>query len=354
MVPIVKDNIDNRRRVTLRDVAAKAGVSVMTVSRALSGKPKSVSRETLDKCRSAAAELGYVPNLLARSLRGEQLNTFCMFAEFIASHHYLAECVDIASREIEQRHQSVILCQSLNAFQHAIRSFNLSGALVIAPPEAFYDDPFGHKTLGPCAVPATVLLHSAIHQKRFSEISPDLEDMAYRCTDHLLKLGHRHIAYLGGPRAKDEPHWFSLRQRGMYRAMDDHGVPRSHLIQQQCTGIDTAPLYLRQLLATAPNATGVVCLNDDIAIATIHALQEMGKSVPRDISILGCNNLAVSRYFRPSISTFEFDIRGMVQIALDLLIDEMASRHDERKHVRSIHPGNLVIRESTARPPQDA
>lgn len=351
MVSPVTSNIDNRKRVTLRDVAARAGVSVMTVSRALSGKPKSVSPTTLEKCRTAAAELGYVPNLLARSLRGEHLNTFCMFAEFIASHHYLAECVDIASREIEQRHQTVILCQSLHAFQHAIRSFNLNGALVIAPPESFYDDPFGNNTLGPCAAPATVLLHSAIHQQRFSEISPDLEDMSYRCADHLLKLGHRHLAYFGGPRAADEPHWYALRERGMHRAMREHGVPASYLFHQQCTSIDTAPLYVRQMLATNPGTTGVICLNDDIAIAAIHALQEMGKRVPADISILGCNNLAVSRYFRPSISTFEFDIRGMVQIALDLLIDEMETHRDDNHRVRSIHPGNLVIRESTARPP---
>ncbi len=343
--------MDNRRRITLRDVAAKAGVSVMTVSRALSLKPKSVSPATLEKCRTAAAQLGYVPNLLARSLRGEQLNTFCMFAEFIASHHYLAECVDIASREIEQRHQTVILCQSLNAFQHAIRSFNLMGALVIAPPEAFYDDPFGHKSLGPCATPATILLHSAIQQDQFSEISPDLEDMSYRCADHLLKLGHRYLAYVGGPRASDEPNWFALRQRGIHRAMKEHGVSTDGLIQQQCTAIETAPLYLRQLLAAAPQTTGVICLNDDIAIAAIHALQEMGKKVPGDMSVVGCNNLAVSRYFRPSISTFEFDIRGMVQIALDLLIDEMETDSDRRKRVRSIHPGNLVIRDSTARPP---
>ncbi|HPF37969.1 MAG TPA: LacI family DNA-binding transcriptional regulator [Phycisphaerae bacterium] len=343
--------MDNPRRITLRDVAMKAGVSVMTVSRALSGKSKAVSPATLQKCRSAAAELGYVPNLLARSLRGEQLNTFCMFAEFIANHHYLAECVDLASREIEDRHQTVILCQSLNAFHHAIRSFNLTGALVIAPPESFYEDPFGHRSLGPCAAPVTVLLHSAIAQQAFSEISPDLEDMTFRCADHLIKLGHRHIAYFGGPRSSDEPHWFSLRERGIHRAFDLNGVPRSQLTHQQCTSIDTAPSYVRQLLATAPETTGIMCINDEIAIVVIHALQEIGRSVPSDISVLGCNNLTVGRYCRPAISTFEFDIRGMVQIALDLLIDEMRARGLQREKLRSIHPGNLVIRESTAPPP---
>ena len=74
------------KNVTLRDIAERVGVSAMTVSRALSGKEDLVNAETVRRCREAGEALGYVPNLMARSLRGERLNTIVMFAEFISSH----------------------------------------------------------------------------------------------------------------------------------------------------------------------------------------------------------------------------------------------------------------------------
>src|SRR5262245_61507928 len=100
------------KTVTLKDIADRLGLSAMTVSRALSGKANLVSPETAQRCRDAAKEMGYAPNLMARSLRGEQLSTIVMFAEQISSHHYLAELVDVVSRSIEKRRFGVISCQS--------------------------------------------------------------------------------------------------------------------------------------------------------------------------------------------------------------------------------------------------
>src|SRR5436190_18481756 len=125
-------------QVTLKDIAERVGVSAMTVSRALSGKEDMVNRNLVERIRRVAAELGYTPNLMARSLRGEQLPTLCVFAEFISSHQYLAELVDCVARSLEQRQYSVIACQSSQSLLQALRQFKLAGVIILAPPESLF------------------------------------------------------------------------------------------------------------------------------------------------------------------------------------------------------------------------
>jgi len=338
------------KNVTLKDVAKRVGVSAMTVSRALSAKAHLVNPETAQRCREVAAEMGYVPNLMARSLRGEQLNTIVMFAEFISHHHYLAELVDVTSRSIERRKYSVISCQSLLSFHQTLRNFNLSGAVVIAPPEYFYADPYGERGIGPVNAPPTVLVHSANEQNDFSEVSPDISAFNYHASCHLFELGHKHVGYIGGPRPDDQPHWFDLRQRGITRAMDESGLPKENLHHQPCPDASTAPAALQQLLTKFPKTTAVMCINDEIAIASVAGARKLGLTVPKDLSVVGCNNIYLAKFFRPTLTTLAIDIPAMVDTALDLLFDELRS-DSVTDPIKIGLPANLIVRDSTSPPP---
>jgi LacI family transcriptional regulator len=340
------------KNVTLRDVAKRVGVSAMTVSRALSGKTHLVNPETAGLCRRAAEEMGYVPNLMARSLRGEQLNTIVMLAEYVSSHHYLAELVDLVSRSIEQRKFGVISCQSIASFRQAMGNFKLAGAVVIAPPENFFSDPFGDVSGGPRRFNPTVIIHSAFEQDHFNEVSPDIVGFNYHAAGHLIELGHRHIAYLGGPRPEDERHWFDLRQKGILQAFKEPNLPEINLRRQPCPDTDLAPAALQQLLTRAPHTTAVMCINDEIAIAATVGARRMGLRVPQDLSILGCNDIELARFFEPALTTLAIDIRSMVETALDLLFDQI---HDQMpastgKPIKIKLPVNLIVRESTGSP----
>ncbi len=342
---------DHRQKnVTLRDVAKHLGLSAMTVSRALSDKAHLVSPETARLCREAAAKLGYVPNLMARSLRGEQLSTIVMFAEHISAHHYLAELVDEVSRNIERRGYGVISCQSLASYHQALRNFKLAGAAVVAPPEDFYADPFGETTGRPIQRGPLVLIHSAVEQNDFNEVSPDIATFNYHAACHLLELGHRHIAYLGGPRAEDEPRWFVLRRRGIERAFSDYNVSSEHLRQQACPNAGAAPAAVQSLLNRHPQTTSLICINDEIAIAAIAGARDMGLNIPEQLSVIGCNDIKLATFFRPALTTLGIDIPGMVNTALDLLFDEMQEqREGERREPIKIRiPANLIVRGSTA------
>jgi len=336
------------KSVTLRDVAERAGVSAMTVSRALSANSHLVNADTARRCREIARDLGYAPNLMARSLRGERLQTIVMFAEFISAHHYLAELVDVVARSIEQRKFGVISCQSITSFHQALRNFKLAGAVVIAPPEEFYAHPFGHPPLAPETQAATVLIHSAIDQDTLNEVSPDISEFSYTAAAHLLKLGHRCLGWLGGPRSEDEPHWFALRRRGIDRAFQAHGLSPDTLCEQSCHDADLAPAALQQLLKRAPQTTGILCINDEIALAAIAGARQMGLDVPGDLSIMGCNDIKLARFFRPALTTLAIDIRSMVETALDILFAQIRHRPPPGKPIKIKLPASLVIRESTA------
>src|SRR5262245_51518662 len=164
------------QNTTLKDVAKAVGVSAMTVSRVLSGKSHLVNAETVRKCREAAERLGYVPNLMARSLRGEQLRTIVMFAEYIASHHYLAELVEQTFRAIEQRGHSVIVCQSISSFRQALKNFKLAGAVILAPPEELFQTQTGQGSR--IVREPTVVIHSAVEQNTLNEVSPNIPALA--------------------------------------------------------------------------------------------------------------------------------------------------------------------------------
>ena len=344
-----QSTIDHKlKNVTLRDVASRVGVSAMTVSRALSPKAHLVNSETARRCREAATEMGYIPNLMARGLRGEQLQTIVMLAEHISAHFYLAKLVDVVAREIELRQFSVISCQSITSFHQALRNFKLAGAVAIAPPEEFYVRPFGTTPVSSETRASTVILHSAIEQDALNEVSPDIPGFSYMVAAHLLELGHKHLAYLGGPRSEEEPTWFDMRRRGINKAMVEHHVPNTNLHEQACADADIAPAALQQLLRREPETTAVMCINDEIAMAAIVGAQHMGLKVPRDLSIVGCNDIKLARYFHPCITTVAINIHTMVQTALDLLFDQINHRGaGGAKPVRITLPAELIVREST-------
>jgi LacI family transcriptional regulator len=341
------------KNVTLRDVAKRVGVSAMTVSRALSGKEHLVGADTAQRCREVADEMGYVPNLMARSLRGEQLNTIVMLAENISQHHYLARLVDEVSQAIEARQYGVISCQSLSSYRQALRNFKLAGALVIAPPEAFFRHSLADGRAASTGTPV-VLIHSAVEQDCHHEVSPDIEQFSFPAAQHLVEHGHRHLGYLGGPTAEQEPTWFELRRRGIARALSAAGLPPGNICQEACAEPDRVTGALQKMLTLSPQTTGIICINDEIAISAIHCAPAIGKEVPRDLSIVGCNNIQLASLFRPSVTTIAIDIRSMVAAALDLLFEEIrrgGEAEDHRPPVKIKLPASLIGRLSTGPAP---
>lgn len=336
---------------TLKMIASRVGVSAMTVSRALSDKSNMVNRKLVERIKQVAEELGYKPNLMARSLRGEQLPTVVVFAEFISSHQYLAELVDAVSRSIEQRKYSVIACQSSTSLLETLRQFKLAGAIILAPPETlFYDDRGRPDCKIQISEPALVI-HSAVEQRFFNEVSPDVADGAFQAATHLVGLGHRKIGFLGGADPRAEPLWFAKRRTGIEKALAG-GSGSRNLHYQPCPNADLAPAALQQLLRADADITGLICLNDEMAVAAIHGAHAMGLKVPKDLSVVGGNDIRLARFFRPALTTLAIDVHALVETGLNVLWEEIrrGPRAALANPIKVLQKCQLIVRESTAKP----
>ncbi|MEE8170692.1 MAG: LacI family DNA-binding transcriptional regulator [Phycisphaerae bacterium] len=340
--------------VTLKDIAERIGVSAMTVSRALSGKDNLVNARTVRRIRDVADELGYTPNLLARSLRGERLPTIVVFAEFISAHHYLAELMDVVARSIEEHAHGVITCQSSNSLLAALKQFHLSGGVILAPPESLFYDDKGRPVNQIRVQEPIIVIHSAVEQQFLNEISPDLADAAFQAARHLLNLGHRRLGFLGGPAPDEEPHWFQKREEGIRKAMAARDLQDGTLRFQPCPNATAAPAALQHLMRNDPGITALICLNDEIAIAAIHGAQELGRRIPEDLSVVGSNDIRLARFFRPALTTVAIDVHALVENGLGILFEEIRQGGRPQptgEPVKVLQKCELIIRESTAPAP---
>jgi LacI family transcriptional regulator len=340
--------------VTLKDIALRVHVSAMTVSRALSGKAHMVNPQTVQRIRDVAAELGYTPNLMARSLRGERLPTLVVLAEYISSHHYLAELVDYTTRTCERHDYGVIVCQSGQSLAQALKQFKLAGAVLLAPSQSLFFDATGTEEKRLDVDAPVVVIHSAMDQSLHNEVSPDIGDGAFQAAQHLLGLGHRRLGFLGGPPPEDEPRWFEKRRTGIERAMRERGLSSQALRYQPCPNADVAPAALQQLLRDDRPITAIMCLNDEIAVAAVHGARDLHMEVPRDLSIVGSNDIRLARYFRPTLTTLAIDVRTLVETGLNVLFEEIRQgRNAPERPIKVIQPCQLIIRESSG-PPRSA
>ncbi|MFO0972381.1 MAG: LacI family DNA-binding transcriptional regulator [Phycisphaerae bacterium] len=307
-------------QIKLADIARRAGVSAMTVSRVLSGRDELVRPDTARRVRKAAVSLGYLARTAPRAAR-PAIPVIAVYAESISRKQYLAELVDVATRAIEERKHGAAVCHTAAALSLALQQFNPVAALVLAPSDGWLTgDAHLPSSARPAAVP-TVVVHSPAEQATHHEVSPDVEAMACQAADHLLRLGHVELAYLGGPPPEVEPNWFELRRRGLTRALFEHGLRHAPLDQQPCLEAPLADAAVQQLLRRRPKVSGLLCDSDEIAVAAIAAARRMRLRVPEDLSVVGCGDVKWARCVVPSLSTIAIDTRTLVDTALGMLFD---------------------------------
>lgn len=324
-----------------------AGVSVSTVANVLS-RPAIVAPETRRRVEIAIDAVGYVPNGPARQLRGlpsvivgsvtlDLANPF--FAEINrgiedglapAGCLLLAGSTDLRSDKEEQ------LLSLLE--QQGVR------AIAIAPVST--DDPERLLRLHRRGIPVVLLDHPRGHLD-LCAVAVDDEVGGRLAAEHLIELGHRHVAFLGsavdaGP---------VIRRREALR--DGLAVAGVDLLDVRLRLhppplVDAAAAAVDQILSAAPRPTAVVCLNDTAALGLLDGLQTAGVRVPADISVIGYDDLPIARRLAPPLTTVRQPNYDLGRTAAELLLDEGIEGHEHRE-VR-FQP-SLVVRQSTAPPP---
>jgi LacI family transcriptional regulator len=330
-------------RVTIRDVAARAGVSVATVSKVLNER-YGVASGTVERVREVIAELGYESSLVARSLRNQRTGVIGILVWDIEP--YSAELLKGAARAIKGTGYELVVYAAAGradermGWEHRYLS-RLSGTLIDG---AVMVTPTVHAA--PSSTPV-VAVDPHTGSEDVPTVASDNIHGARLATEHLIDLGHRRIGFLARPPRDLESG--PQREQGYRNALEAAGIPFDPDLVR-AVGYETATLQdaARQLLLLPDRPTAIFAANDVSAITTMDVALTLGLDVPRDLSVIGFDNVPESAMTRPPLTTIEQPLQLMGQRAIEMLVALLAGDQGVESHVRL--PTRLVVRGSCTAP----
>ena len=281
---------------TIKEVAKLAGVSVSTVSRTISGNAY-VEEEKRQKVMRAITTLNYKPNQMARGLRAGKTYTLALMIPDINSLYYPMIMRSI-EQEVSKKDYALILCNNSENLEVEKKH------LITASHE----------------VPVVLL------NRDFEDIccvSYDNEDGAYKMVKYLLEQGHRKIAGVFGDFRIQR---YRTRYDGCKRAMEEYGIPdyKKYFIYDVTT-TDEAYLRTMDMLERKDKPTAFFASLDIVAIGIYSAVYKSGLSIPRDISVVGYDNIDISNYLTPPLTTYNASTGKMAQEAVRCMFKLMES-----------------------------
>jgi DNA-binding LacI/PurR family transcriptional regulator len=330
-----------RRLPVMADVAKLAGVSHQTVSRVLNGSVH-VRPETRERVEAAMRHLDYRPNSVARALVTGRSRLLGVVSFDTTLYGPASTLVGIErAAHAEGYFTSNVSLESLNRASvlsavERLRGQGVDGILVIAPQEAAAE--------AVLHVPGDLPLVAveAGPEEAVPVVAVDQFAGAASATRHLLELGHGTVWHVAGP-----PDWLEAQQRidGWRSTLDRAGadVP-PHLVGDWSarSGYEAG-----RRLMTVPNVTAVFVGNDQMTLGLLRSLHEAGRAVPRDISVVGFDDIPEAPYFTPPLTTVRQDFAAVGRRSVLRLLSEMES--GVRSSVRETVAPELVVRASTRR-----
>lgn len=332
------------KAATIRDVAERAGVSVASVSRVLTGAGV-VAEPTRSKVLEAVEALSYVPHSGARSLSTNRTDVVGvilpdLFGEFFSE---LIRGMDVACRQ-QGRHLIVSSSHDDAAVAAAaIRSMRgrVDGLIVLSP---HLDS--GELTSSLSGRLPVLLMNGADLDGRQPSMAVDNAGGARSAVEHLLALGRRHIAHVGGPTGNVEAR---QRKQGYLDAIVQagHGPILAQGEFTQASGFAATSA----LLASGQTPDAIFAGNDAMAIGALLAIQEAGLRCPDDVAVVGFDDVPIAELVRPGLTTLNIDIVGMGRRAVERLIAEIergdaAQPQAANDAEREIIVPRLVVRQS--------
>ena len=339
--------------VTIKDIAKIAGVSHTTVSRALRDSPV-IAPGTIHRIKTIAAEQGYLPSAMGRGLKTRHSRALGVIVSNLADpfwgevlqgieavlHPAGYSLIVSASRRDKQREKEIV---------RAMGERRVEGVILCSPPFS----PEHGRSLQGYGLPLVVVNNQSAEDAQYS-IYHDNEYGIRLAVRHLIDLGHCKIAFLGnlqGGRTTME------RESGYRAEMGAAGlsVPDDFVVM----GSESTPAggysAAEHLVALSERPTAIVCYNDHMAVGVYSALYRAGLSVPRDVSVVGFDNILISAYLTPPLTTFSQPMHHLGAEAARLLLSLLEEQDGETPPApRAICVrGELLVRASTQAPPEN-
>lgn len=335
---------EDRKHLSLKDIAAIAGVSTATVSRILNRKGN-YSPDTEKKVLAVASSYGYVPNLTAKSLRQAKSNTVGLIIPNV-TNPFFSQLALYVERYLFDRGYSLLICNSDNDSQRELTHFytlagkGVDGVLCLSSLNALPDDILDR------GLPVVCIDRRPLSSRSVPWVGNDGPLTIQLSTEHLLDKGCRHIlfisSYLG------EYHQYD-RRTGYQRALENRGlfVDQNYILQRpglDPTSIEVEVLVYRFLKSGLP-LDGIVTISEAAAFGGLFALRQAGLSVPEDVRIVGYDNTLYSLTTTPPLSSIERNPQKIAHASCDLLLDLIGGKDVWDSSVTI--PAQLVERESS-------
>lgn len=329
------------KRATMKDVAELAGVSIQTVSRVLNSSG-AVSDHTREKVEAAARDLRYTVNLAARQLAAKDSGVVGFLVDGDLRYG-IAEIFTHLQDTLRERNEHLAYSTAGSDSGHLrdaldyLQGSHVKGLIVFAPEASILDS-----ILARTSLPVVAIAAGVEPRANLSVVTFDQEPAVYAATKKLIDAGAKRIVHLcGDMRCEDA----RLRLSGYRTAVEESGLEPDWVVGWGWSNEDGYAAAAEALGKGTPDA--FVVGNDDMAIGTIRALAERGISVPGDVEVIGFDDLPVSKFLSPALSTISQDFVGLGVAAIDQLERLLAGGGGEQV----VLPTRTVWRETTRTQP---
>jgi len=330
---------------SIKDVAAKANVSVKTVSRVLGGF-EGVSDKTKDKVEAAMKALEFYPSAAAQSLRGQEKGIVCLITENLTTTPDSFDIIAGIQHECEKHSKLLMIGESggnEQSFSRLVDDFRRQRAEAIIYATVYHREVNIKQSFNKCPL---ILVNCFESQLKHPTILPDDYKGAYKLTEELLNLGHTKIAYL--TLFEDMPAT-PLRTLGFKDAHEAKGIS----VEEELIKIGVCadpedefaqlPDVLRDIMSRHERPTAICCGNDKMAMRVFMLIRQMGYKIPQTISIVGYDNYKlIAENLLPKLSTVSLPYFRMGQLAAQIAINKELQSHTKTHEIS----GELLLRGS--------
>ena len=338
--------------VTMQDVAARANVSIKTVSNVVNGYPH-IRPATRERVEEAIGFLGYRINETARSLRTRRTDMITLAVPEL-SLPYFAELADSVIQAADARGLTVLIEQTSHGREREVdvltgKRRHMTDGLIFSPLElgpedlALFDVDF-----------PLVVLGERVFGAPADHVTMNNVEAAKAATEHLVALGRKRIAVIGGHEG-EKVGSAALRTRGYREGLEAAGLPYDPRLVAEA-GLwhrSTGAEAMGRLLDDGVEVDGVFALNDALALGALHALHTRRIEVPEDVVVMGFDDVDDARYAVPTLSSVDPGRAQIARTAVELLADRITGQ--ETGEFRRVVPSSRLIgRESTGDVPQGA
>lgn len=330
---------------TIRDVARRAGVSPITVSRVINNDGY-VKSETRLRVQQAIAELDYIPNSLGLSLRSKRTQTLALVISNITNPFWTTVARGVEDAANKHGYHVIIgntddLPDKQEEYLVFLLKKQVDGFLLVPASTRSLD------TIHKQRVPF-VVLDRRIDDAQVDTVRGDSEGGAYALTRHLLQLGHERIAVISGPQHVSTA---IDRVAGYQRALDEAGFGDSQQVYWGLYDQESGSELTRQALMSNPRPTAIFACNNFVAIGAMRALQAAGLRVPEDISVVAFDDLPEAITIDPFFTVAAQPAYEMGQQATRLLLSRLLD-NDLSAPQDVVLPIDIIVRKSSGKPPR--